>query len=378
MSEVAGGARQSLRNGALPLIHYGHHEGTTGSHFGEAAERLELGTVLRSAHRSHLRLAGTDSPLYLWIESGVTTLPIDTHQAPCLTAGYLIDVHLHLAQSLRQAALFDVVFIAQRDFVDAFDRIHPQVHWLPLAAPSSFLSIPRQALYQASFVGNLWPSTPRRAIMEEVSKRLTTNDWGRHWNVGEMAQIYAASQVVVNPVVRGDLNMRFFEALACGAAVVMPEVGNGVGDIAVEGRDYFIGDFSGSAASVADRVEQVVAGGCSGECGRALVADGHTYDHRLHQVLIECGEAEQMAPIRSMDVEMRAALFCDLADDYEDLGLLRLALGTSRKGVLAARLPWRSTAARGIWKWTKERIKGRTPGLAAQLRQWRPVVEKHR
>ncbi len=171
--------------------------------------------------------------------------------------------------------------------------------------------------------------------------------------------------------------MRFFEALACGAAVVMPEVGNGVEDIAIEGRDYFIGDFSGSAASVADQVEQVVADGCSGEWGRALVADGHTYDHRLRQVLTECSRAVQVAPIRSMDVDMRAALFCDLADDYEDLGLLRLALRTSRRGVLAARSPWWQTAARGTWKWTKERIKGRTPALAAQLRRWRPVAEKH-
>lgn len=360
------------------LVHYGHHEGTTGSHFAEAVERLELGTAIRSAHRSHIRVADVRSAIYLWVESGVTTIPLDAHLAPCLTAGYLIDTHLHLEESIRQARLFDVVFVAQRDDVAAIARVHPQVHWLPLAAPASFLSVPRISRYQASFVGNLWPSTPRREIMEAVSRRVTTNDWHRSWSVDQMARIYAASQVVVNPAVRNDLNMRFFEALACGAHVVMPIMENGSTEIAVEGRDFFTCDFSEGAESVAAAVEEVVSTSDSGDHGRALVAAGHTYDHRIRQVIDNCRSAHRMAPIRSMTASDRAAFFSDLAYDYEDLGILSWAVRTSPRGVLDATRPWWDTAVRGTWKWGKERVKERTPGVASRLRQWRPVTTGHR
>jgi GT2 family glycosyltransferase len=356
------------------LVHYGHHEGTTGSHFAEAAERLGLGTAIRSAHRSHIRLADVRSPVYLWVESGVTTIPLDAHLAPCLTAGYLIDTHLHLEESIRQAHLFDVVFVAQRDDVEAIAQVHPQVHWMPLAAPASFLSVPRERRYQASFVGNLWPSTPRREIMEAVSKRVTTNDWSRNWSVDQMARIYAASQVVVNPAVRDDLNMRFFEALACGAHVVMPPMGNGAAEIAVEGRDFFTCDFSEGAESVAAAVEEAVASSDSGDHGRELVAAGHTYDHRIRQVIDTCTSAHRSAPIRSMTETQRSAFLSDLAYDYKDLGIFRSAVRTSPRGVLDATRPWWDTTAQGTWKWAKERVKERSPEVAARLRQWRPVA----
>ncbi len=356
------------------LIHYGHHPGTTGSHLAEAAGRLAVGHAIGSPHHAHLQLTDRDERAYLWVESSVVSLPIDAHLAPMTTAGFLIDVHLHLDQSIRQAALFDVVFVAQRDFVAPLSRVHPQVHWLPLAAPTRFLDVPRSTTYQASFVGNLWPATPRRALMEAVSRRVATNDWRRSWDVDEMAQIYAGSAVVVNPTIRGDLNMRFFEALACGALVVMPAIGNGQSEIATAGSEYFTYDPRGDVETIAQEIEQVATLHPGGGPGRRLIAAGHTYDHRLLRVVDVLGSRpERCAPVRSMTAPQRALLLAALAADYGDGGLLRVALRTSPYCVLDRDQPFEETVAKTAWQWTKAQVQHQAPTLAARLRSRYPA-----
>ena len=365
------------RRGALAgdlLVHYGHHPGTTGSHLAEAARRLAIGNALESPHRSHPHLGGRDERAYLWVESSVTSLPIDAHRAPMVTAGFLIDVHLHLDQSIRQAALFDVVFVAQRDFVDPLSRVHPNVQWLPLAAPARFLEVPRRAVYQAAFVGNLWPGTPRRALMEAVSHRVTTNDWRRRWDVEAMARIYAGSAVVVNPTIRGDLNMRFFEALACGAILVMPAIGNGQSEIGTAGTDYVTYDPADDVETIARVVERVATSHPDGGPGRQVIADGHTYDHRLRQVAeVLASPPERCAPIRSMTAPQRAALLAALAADYGDGVLLRAAVQTSPRCLLDRFQPFEVIVARTVWRWTKAQVRHLTPTLATRLRSQFPT-----
>jgi len=356
------------------LVHYGHHPGTTGSHLAEAARRLAIGNPLGSPHRSHLHLDERDERAYLWVESSVISLPIDAHRAPMVTAGFLIDVHLHLEQSIRQAALFDVVFVAQRDFVAPLSRVHPHVEWLPLAAPARFLDLPRQRVYQAAFVGNLWPGTPRLALMEAVSRRVATNDWRRRWDVDEMARVYAGSAVVVNPTIRGDLNMRFFEALACGAIVVMPAIGNGQSEIGTAGSDYVTYDPTDDVETIARVVERVATSHPDGGPGRQSIADGHTYDHRLRQVAeVLASPPERCAPIRSMTAPERATLLAALAADYGDGGLLRAAVQTSPRCLLDRVQPFEALVARTVWRRTKAQVQHVAPSLAARLRSRFPT-----
>jgi len=356
------------------LVHYGHHRGTTGSHLAEAARRLAIGKALGSPHRSHLRLAGRDERAYLWVESSVISLPIDAHRAPMVTAGFLIDVHLHLDQSIRQAALFDVVFVAQRDFVAPLSRVHPHVQWLPLAAPARFLDVPRRRVYEAAFVGNLWPGTPRRALMEAVSHRVTTNDWRRRCDVDEMARVYAGSAVVVNPTIRGDLNMRFFEALACGALVVMPAIGNGQSEIGTAGSDYITYDPTDDVETIARVVERAAMLHPDGGPGRQSIADGHTYDHRIRHVTEVLGSApERCAPIRSMTAPQRAALLAALAADYGDGALLRAAVQTSPRCLLDRVQPFEALVAKTVWRRSKAQVRHLTPSLAARLRSRFPT-----
>ena len=152
-----------------------------------------MGKSHPAAHGEHVRVADLGGQAYFWIESGVVSYPLDAHRSPLPTAGYLIDAHLHMERSRLQAMLFDVVFVAQRDLIPEVQKVHPQVHWLPLAAPKQFLSIPRGDTYDASFVGNLLPWTPRAKIMAAISGRVRMNDYARKHSVEEMGLVYASS-----------------------------------------------------------------------------------------------------------------------------------------------------------------------------------------
>ena len=147
MSRVLGWySTRTTRSATLPMIalHYGYHDGTTGVHF-ESALRRRTGTrlfVKRARSREHFTLESLQgASAYLWIESGVPSYPLDPHRAECATAAYLIDVHLHTRQCLILAPLFDRVFIAQQNYLEAFRAVNPKTEWLPLRAQRSSLGL---------------------------------------------------------------------------------------------------------------------------------------------------------------------------------------------------------------------------------------------
>lgn len=352
------------------VVHYGHHDGTTGSHLAEAAERLAIGTAERAAHGRHVTVTELGTETYLWIESGVHSLPLDTHRTPALTSGYLIDAHLHLEASILQAQLFDVAFVAQRDFIPQIRSVHPQVHWLPLAAPASMLTIPRGEEFEAGFVGNFKPGSPRAQVVEAVARRVRMNDVYRRYSVPEMASLYARSRIVLNPAVGHDLNMRFFEGLACGAAIVTQDVGNGQDDIAVRGRDFFVCDFT-DPEGVADEMVRLLAADVSGAEGRRVVAAGHTYDHRIRRVYDILSESDMAAPIRTYSRRQRADLFSGLADHYFDSGLAARAVRQVRGPWDLSRYSSRTFARVGLVKPGKAVIRRRAPRLVELVREWR-------
>ena len=61
-----------------------------------------------------------DPELFLWVESVPGYRPRHIPRLDCPTACYLIDTHLHMAAHLDWAAQFDWVFLAQREYVEAF------------------------------------------------------------------------------------------------------------------------------------------------------------------------------------------------------------------------------------------------------------------
>jgi hypothetical protein len=126
--------------------------------------------------------------------------------------------------------------------------------------------------------------------------------------------------MVVNPPARGDLNMRFFEAMACGAVVVTPRLGNGLNEIAQRDVHYLETEFD-RPDMVALFVHENVGRPDLGEMGegaRALVESGHTYHHRVSQINDTLRRTQAVAPIREMSSRDRAWHLARLAESYGD------------------------------------------------------------
>lgn len=222
--------------------------------------------------------------LYLQIDDGLDyRLPEDLH--PC--AWWAIDIHLNLTWCLAKARDFDLVFAAQRDGAEQLSKggIGSAV-WLPLACDPEVHrkhDVPKR--FDVCFVGNVFPG-PRADLLELLRRRWPNNYVGRCY-FDEMAQTYSGSRTVFNRSVRNDVNMRVFEAVACGSLLL-------TNDLRDNGQDEFFRDgvelaTYGDAEELLDKMAFYVAREEVREkiaaAGRQKAIGQHTYRQRMESLL---------------------------------------------------------------------------------------------
>lgn len=256
----------------------------------------------------------------LFIVDPVTDWPIGLEQLPCLIIGFLIDVHQDLKSRQLFSRFFDVTFIAQKDYVDAFHGAgHNHAYWLPLACDEEIHCQPSvDRIYQVGFVGNLGRlGSTRYSILSAVLPRYHTNDYTVHCAPNEMARIYGQSKIVFNASVNGDLNMRVFEALASGALLITDRIENGLKDLFEEGVHYI------GYSTVAEAIEKIDFYLTHSEDRQRIAAEGqnaalslHTYSHRFVQLIKNSEGFAGLASVRTYD---KARVGCLYAEIYSVL-----------------------------------------------------------
>ena len=230
-------------------------------------------------------LGGFSPDWLLFIESGVWfKMPI-LDDAPFPKACYLIDTHLFPSDHLAIASRFDVVFLAQRSYVDLFrEKLCRPVYWLPLAAdPSIHRPVPSEERFDIGICGSESSPTTQR------SRRLSR--LALHYSVGkkrvfleEMSAFLSECRLLFNSAVRNDLNMRVFESLAIGKCLLTDSV-SGLSDLFIPDRDLIVyddGDLIGKVQFLLDHPEireQVARN------GREKVLSRHTYLHRARSIV---------------------------------------------------------------------------------------------
>lgn len=267
---------------------HGAESHTTGRYLVAAARRAGHLVDVRANDR-HVG-TGRRYDVLLYVDPGPPVFPLDIHRAAPVRVAYLIDVHQDLGSRLLLAPLFDVIFVAQRDYVDEFrKRGFANTHWLPLACDPCQHTVPSAHRdIDVAFVGKLGATaTHRRVILEQVLSKFHTNDYRAFHTPEQMGAVYGRSKIVVNASINSDVNMRVFEALAAGAALVTDRIKNGLTDLFNE-NEHYVG--YSTADEAVERVSHLLAHPAEREhiatAGQSLALDAHTYDHRWKAI---CG-----------------------------------------------------------------------------------------
>lgn len=233
------------------------------------------------------RLPGKAFDLYLIVDDGLDyVLPVDLHPS----AYWAIDTHLEFDRCLTRSRTVDMVFAAQRDGAERLRRAGLHADWLPLACDPEIHckhEVPKQ--HDFAFVGNVFPG-PRSELLYLLRHRFPVSYVGNRY-FEELAETYSAARLAFNRSLRNDVNMRVFEATACGTMLLtnnLPD--NGQDELFRPGVHL---ETYRDADELLDKAlyylkheetrERIAAAGMSEAQTR------HTYGHRMESLLASVG-----------------------------------------------------------------------------------------
>lgn len=232
-----------------------------------------------------------ESPdLYIWIESAPGYVPRNLGALRCPKVCYLIDSHLNLREHLQWATHFDKVFIAQREYQEAFRSAGIRdVQWLPLACdPEVNAKRSDRKLRDVGFVGSILPNSRRLELLQRVAEAGLLVE-PKFVAPRDMALHVSESRIGFNNAIRNDLNMRVFETLSTGTFLLTDVASNsGQEQLFRCGED--LGTYED--AQLIDRVRHWLIHEEEREAiaarGRRMVHAAHTYRHRCQDLLSVC------------------------------------------------------------------------------------------
>ena len=159
---------------------------------------------------------------------------------PCVTVGYSIDQYCN-PWHIPFFSIFDAVFVAQKDYVFLFKKEYREqkIRWLPLFfnPEIAFCNDNEKREIDISFVGTIEGTINenRKVFLKNFSEYIPVVI--KH---GNYQKVYSKSKIVLNQSAAGELNFRIFEAMACGAAVLTEDTGNGLKELFIPEKEILI------------------------------------------------------------------------------------------------------------------------------------------
>ena len=230
----------------------------------------------------------------LCIEASSDLVPSDVAELGIPTIWYGLDAHLHLSKHAALAKVFDVVFLSHKSCVEELRRGGlANVEWLPFAAdPSLYESGSHEKRFKVAFVGTLDPRLhPERAVLLETIRRNFSPVFIGQAFLKDMGRIYQGAYIVFNKSIRGDINMRVFEALASGSLLVTDQLDDpGFAELFRDGEHLITYQTEHEMVKKTryyldhpDEAEKISANGCR------LARERHTYEHRA-EVIVQAAQ----------------------------------------------------------------------------------------
>lgn len=281
--------------------------------------------------------------LVMFVEGGSMRLfPTGLEKVNCLTAWFGIDTHMDYDKHLKIGRLFDVTFVAQKEFVTRLkeDGLR-QVFWMPLAfAPELHPDKDVERKYDVAYVGSDNAEMhPERHQLLNLIKETFPKAWIGKANPYQMGRIYAESKIVFNKSVNNDVNMRYFEAMGAGAVLVTDHaVNNGVEELFIAGKHFL--EYQ-DAVSLKSLVQSVIdtPDKCAriGYAARRHVLEHHTYTHRaktLLQQLMSCSKLVKPRPedyfsaFIKLSMAKQALQSAEQSFDWKNAGAVQRIIGS--------------------------------------------------
>ena len=239
---------------------------------------------------------GLKPDLLIVVESSVHPLlmPLNLEKLDCVTAWWAIDNHINYRWHKEFAVFFDYVFFAQKDFTEAATNYSGKnISWLPLACdPSIHINKNLERKIHCGFVGNM--NKYRQRYFDDL-KTKTNIQIVNGLNPSQMADYYNTCKSVFNISMRGDLNMRTFEAMACGSLLITQDIKNGLGDLFEPGKNIVIHNLKNAADIINYYQKKPELIAPIAEAGYELVSSKHTYANRLQTMVDQAGGGKQQA-----------------------------------------------------------------------------------
>jgi len=225
--------------------------------------------------------------LYLWIETGLGSLPPDLRELALPKACYLIDTHIHFERHEEIAKRFDFVFLAQKAYVEPLRaKGCKNVFWLPLGCdPEIHGRQDVEEKYDVGFVGSVTSShTRRKRLLDQIGRHFSLHCDRKFMN--EMAGIFSQSKIVFNEAINRDLNMRVFEALCSGSLLVTDSApGSGLEEFFQDNEHLVIFNEENLIERIRFYLEHPDERLKIARKGQKEALARHTYDHRAKFLL---------------------------------------------------------------------------------------------
>ncbi len=220
----------------------------------------------------------------LFIETGLLYPLSFMDSLSCPKACYLIDTHLHQERHIEMARSFDLVFLAQREFVAAFrERTDRPVFWIPLACdPEIHRPYPEEEVFDIAFAGSFHnPHQERVRRLKRLALRFSVQT--NRVFLEEMSRFLSKGRILFNAAVRNDLNMRVFESLAIGKCLLTDDA-PGLLDFFTPDIDLMVYDERDLVEKARFLLENPDVREKIAQSGREKVLERHTYLHRATEM----------------------------------------------------------------------------------------------
>ena len=229
----------------------------------------------------------THYDLYFRVDHGFYNRDLPRHLKPSVY--WALDIHHeHSFKAVTQMYRgYDFLFGCHQQEVEKLRQSGVPIQWIPVACDPEIHSKKEGDIrYDIAFVGGD-NGIPRKFILQELRERYPNSFMGETL-FNQMADVYSLAKIGFNYSIRSDINMRFFEVMACGAMLLtntLPRKDLDSLDL-IPGRDFIeYRNFEELFSLVEYYLYHDQERGRIAESGHCKVIKEHTYLERVEQML---------------------------------------------------------------------------------------------